>query len=374
MPSSEPAPIREMTRPPPGDLPALLRHQGAQCGVGGSAIYERLLLAAAADVEEGGPCLDVLRGHERDPWGSALALRFLGGVHRLVLDGGAPALAAYYPSAGGSVEAGDPWLTFRATVADNVDLLRERLAYGVQTNEVGRAAALAPGFLTVAVETGLPLRMLEVGTSAALNLRWDRFHYQDGDAAWGDPESLVRLESVWTGTPRPWSLSSAPPSETAVVERAGCDPSPIDPTDDDGRQKLRSFVWPEQLHRLALLDAAITIARDAPATIDVAPAATWLGERLAEPAEGCATVVYHSIVMQYMNKAARAEVAQAIADAGNRATTDAPVAWYRMEPGWIEGRADLTLTTWPGGNERLIGRTGYHGVPVEWAGPNGIRR
>jgi hypothetical protein len=63
--------------------------------VGGSAIYERLLRAAAADVEEGGPCLDVLRGHERDPFGSALALRFMGGVHRLVLDGGAPALAAH---------------------------------------------------------------------------------------------------------------------------------------------------------------------------------------------------------------------------------------------------------------------------------------
>jgi hypothetical protein len=160
----------------------------------------------------------------------------------------------------------------------------------------------------------------------------------------------------------------------AVVERAGCDLNPIDPTDDAGRQKLRSFIWPEQLHRLALLDAAISIARDAPATIEVAPAATWLAERLAEPAEGCATVVYHSIVMQYMNKTARAAVAQAIADAGNRATKAAPVAWYRMEPGWVEGRADLTLTTWPGGNERLIGRTGYHGVPVEWAGPNGIRR
>jgi hypothetical protein len=337
-------------------------------------MYERLLLAAAADVEEGGPCLDVLRGHERDPFGSALALRFMGGVHRLVLDGGAPALAAYYPSAGGSLEAGDPWLSFRQTVADNVELLRECLGYGVQTNEVGRAAALAPGFLTVAVETGLPLRMLEVGTSAALNLRWDRFRYEDGDTAWGDAGSPVRLGSVWTGTARPWSLPGAPASETAVVERAGCDPSPIDPTDEEGRQKLRSFVWPEQLHRLAMLDAAIAIARDAPASVDIAPAATWLVDRLADPVPGCATVVYHSIVMQYMNKAARAAVAQAVADAGNRASKDAPVAWYRMEPGWVEGRADLTLTTWPGGNERLIGRTGYHGVPVEWAGPNGIRR
>ena len=182
--------------------------------MGGSAIYERLLLAAAADVEEGGPCLDVLRGHERDPFGTALALRFMGGVHRLVLDGGAPALAAYYPSAGGSVEAGDPWLTFRQTVADNVELLRERLALR-RADERGRARGRArTGFLTVAVETGLPLRMLEVGTSAALNLRWDRFHYEDGDTAWGDAGSPVRLGSVWTGTARPWSLPGAPASES----------------------------------------------------------------------------------------------------------------------------------------------------------------
>ena len=84
--------------------------------------------------------------------------------------------------------------------------------------------------------------------------------------------------------------------------------------------------------------------------------------------------MYHSIVMQYMNKANRAAVAQAIADAGNRATPDAPVAWLRMEPGWVEGRANVTLTTWPGGRERLIALTGFHGMPVEWSGPNGLRR
>ena len=52
----------------------------------------------------------------------------------------------------------------------------------------------------------------------------------------------------------------------------------------------------------------------------------------------------------------------------------APLAWLRMEPGWVEGRADVTLTTWPGGRERLIALTGFHGVPVEWSGPNGLRR
>ena len=354
------------------DFPTLLRFQSDQCAVNGSMLYARLLAAAADDAEAGGPCAEVLRGHEKDPLGTALVLRFMGGVHRLALEGDAPDLAAFYPSAGGSIEAGDPWPAFIDTVARNVELLRERLGDGVQTNEVGRAAVLAPCFLTVAIETGHPLRVLEVGSSGGLNLRWDRFRYRDEADTWGDEGSPMLLEDRWSGNPRPWR--DAPSYEGLVIERAGCDPNPIDPTDEVGRQKLRSFVWPDQVARFALLDAAITVARANPATIDREDAVPWLEHALAAPAEGVSTVVFHSIVMQYMNKAKRAAVAQAIADAGNRATPDAPVAWLRMEPGWVEGRADVTLTTWPGGRERLIALTGYHGSPVEWSGPNGLRR
>jgi hypothetical protein len=102
MPSSDPAAARDIPRPPLNDLPGLLRFQSEQCAVSGSPLYGNLLDHAAVDVEEQGPCLAVLRGHERDPAGTALALRFMGGVHRMVLEGNAPDLAAHYPSAGGS--------------------------------------------------------------------------------------------------------------------------------------------------------------------------------------------------------------------------------------------------------------------------------
>ena len=51
-----------------------------------------------------------------------------------------------------------------------------------QTNEVRRSACLIGGFLTIARESGLPLRCFEVGASAGLNQLWDRFHYRLGDA------------------------------------------------------------------------------------------------------------------------------------------------------------------------------------------------
>jgi len=84
---------------------------------------------------------------------------------------------------------------------------------------------------------------------------------------------------------------------------------------------------------------------------------------LAEPAPGTATVIYHSLVMQYLDEGERAEFHRQIEAAGGRATTDAPLAWLRME---LAGdHTDLLLTTWPGGEERHLAHASYHGTPVE---------
>jgi hypothetical protein len=36
-----------------------------------------------------------------------------------------------------------------------------------------------------------------------------------------------------------------------------------------------------------------------------------------------------------------------------------------MEPADLR-MADLQLTVWPSGDERVLARVGYHGDPVEW--------
>jgi hypothetical protein len=60
------------------------------------------------------------------------------------------------------------------------------MSHEPQTNEVRRSAVLLPGFLTIAAETGLPLRILELGASAGLNQLWDRRHYRLGEIGeWG---------------------------------------------------------------------------------------------------------------------------------------------------------------------------------------------
>jgi hypothetical protein len=81
-----------------------------------------------------------------------------------------------------------------------------------------------------------------------------------------------------------------------------------------------------------------------------------------------ATVVFHSIVWQYVEAPERERIHAALEEAGARSTPGAPLAWLRMEPAagrHADGpRVDLRL--WPGGTDRLVARAGYHGRPVRW--------
>jgi hypothetical protein len=315
-----------------------------------------LLGLASQEVVEGEVVFAILRGHEDDPGPSALALRLMGAVHRLVLSGDAPELAAHYPSVGG--EPSNPWPAFVETIADHADELRERVDHPVQTNEPSRCAALLGGFLEVVRVTGQPLRLLEVGASAGLNLRFDRYRYVFGARTWGPTDSPVTL--------RPDVVGEPPLDEVAAVaSRDGCDARPIDPTTEEGRLTLTSYVWPDQSERLARLRAACGAAAQVQASVVRARAAEWVRDQLDAPARDVATVVFHSIVMQYLDRGERGDFEAALREAGAYSTTAQPLAWLRMEPA-DPNDTEVRLTLWPGGEERVLAYAGYHGDPVRW--------
>lgn len=337
----------------------LVAFQADQCAAAGSPLYERILRGVLADVRsDGGIVREVVAGHEQDQFGSALVLRMLGAVHRIVLDGRAPELAASYPSVGGDAAAGDPAATFLTTLRQHKDEVARRLDDGLQTNEVGRASVLVAGFATVADRTGLPLRILEMGASAGLNLRWDAYAYEHPGGVAGDPDSPLRFADVWE--------SAAPPlpERFDVAERRGCDPAPIDPATEEGRQRLRSFVWPDQLERSRRLEAALAVAARVPAVVERADGPDWVAERVAEAPAGVATVVVHSIVLQYLPRERRGAFRDAMAAAGRRASEAAPLAWLRFEPGGDV--AELRLALWPEGRDELLATSGFHGAPARW--------
>ena len=333
-----------------------LRWQAEACRMIGSPLYAALLEQAAVDVEARGPVWEVLRGHEGDPRFSVLGLRLLGTVNRMVIDGREPELVAAYEIR----DASRAWRALREAIERNAAELRSLVDLPVQTNEVGRCNALLFGFLTVAAETGMPLRLLEVGASAGLNLRWDRFAYKADGFSWGPADSPLQLEFELEGK------APALPDAVEIAERRGCDANPVDASTPEGRLTLLSYVWPDQPERIARMRAALAVAEEVAVTVERETASAWTKRVLAEPAAGRATVLYHSIVSQYLSDEERDAFFGHVRAAGERASTDAPLAWLRMEP--VDDRADLELTTWPGGETHRLARVGYHGSPVELIG------
>lgn len=333
-----------------------IRLQARACESLGSPLYSHLLQRIAVDLEEGGPSREILQGHEFDAGGSALALRLMGAVNRLVITGEEPALDRIYRDAERKEEAA--WTEFRSVLARHPDRLRRFVDRPVQTNEVGRCAALLPGFLAVAADTGLPLRLLEVGASAGLNLNWDRYRYISGSTSWGPPESPLVIPFELDG-----DAFFPAVHRVEIAERRGCDAAPIDSTDREGRVDLLAYVWPDQTARIKRLRAGVEIASEQPVGVDRAGAAAWVQRMLRDAAPHRATVVFHSIVEQYLGAEELTSFHRTVREAGERATQVAPLAWLRMEP---DGdRAAVWLTLWPGGEDRLLAHAGYHGTPVD---------
>jgi hypothetical protein len=353
--------------------------QAAFCTDLGSPFTARLCTLAAERLRPGGAVADRLLGWPGDPSsrGDALPLRLAGALHGLVLERRDPGLAAVYPPNHAGVSDDGLWQAVQAAFAAHAGYVLERLAGPPQTNEVQRSAALAPGFLTVAALTGLPLALTELGASAGLNLIWDRFAYRFGPTAWGDPASPVAIAPDWRG-------SGPPATSVRVLEQPGCDRAPVDVADPAARLRLLSYVWADQAERVARLHAAMALADSAGVTVARADAGDFLTERLAMPRPGAVHVVYHSIIWPYLGPAGQARCRDAIEAAGARATHAAPIAWLRLEgdgltaPGRHPREGDgaargagLALTLWPGGHELTIAHADFHGRWVEWAGWEG---
>jgi len=340
---------------------AHLEFQALACAALGSRLYADLLNRAVEDLRAGGPTAAVLDGHFEDPGRSALALRMLGGVHALVLSGQAPELAGFYPSAGGTADPGEgarrAWPVFRRVLDEQGDQVRAWLGHPPQTNEVGRGAALAGALCHLVAEAGLPIRLVEIGASAGLNLRADKFQITGDGVSYGPDDSPVRLTDGWRGNP--------PPTATLdVISRTGGDLAPVDPVSPDGRLRLSAFVWADQVERLTRLRGACDLAAQVPVELRPESAAETIAATSLKP--GTWTVLWHSIMWQYLTIAQQIELNEAIAHLGASATPEARFAHVYLE--LISGTADtpVELVTRPGEIKRQLGTAPPHGIPVTW--------
>lgn len=334
-----------------------LRRQGPACAELGSPMYAEVCELLADDLAAGGPTSVVLAGHEDDPGPSALALRLLGSVHRLVLERRAGALAAYYPSVGGTWEAEGGWRALRDLLATEPDAVREWLDRPPQTNEVGRAAALMAGLL--ALPWSHPVRLFEIGSSGGLNLLADRFRYVSATGSVGPADSPVVLEPAWTGA----VPTGEPPR---IVERVGSDVMPVDVRTTSGRLTLTAYVWPDQTHRLERLRGAFALADRTPTVVRREGAGDLVAGMTT--AEGATTVLWHSVMWQYLGRDEQDRVRADLDALGARATASAPFAHVYLEPTrrTPDGEHEflLCLETWPTGERQVLGTSVAHGLPT----------
>lgn len=326
------------------ELTDAFRTQAVACGSLGSPMYAELLDRMAAELSSGVPSVlsEVLAGHESDPGPSALALRLAGSLHRLVLAGQAPALAAFYPSVGGTWDLAAAWPVVVSTVAEHHEAVHTLLGQPPQTNEVGRSAALVGALRRL--DARLPVRLFELGASGGLNLLADHYDFS-GDAA--------------TGVGQP----------PTIVERLGCDVAPVDAATDQGALTLTSYCWPDQAARLERLRAALALAREHPVEVRRQDAASFVEG--IELAPGHLAVVWHSVMWQYVPHDQQERITARLGALGAAATTDAPLAHVYAEPLRRTPESEheflICVEQWPGdGVRRVVGTMAPHGLPTTW--------
>ncbi|MGN6867465.1 MAG: DUF2332 domain-containing protein [Solirubrobacteraceae bacterium] len=333
------------------------RHADMLVRSGRSPLYIELMRAAADNIERGGEVARLFEGIDAPP-GAVPQLRLTAALHYLVLSGQAPELAAFYPSAGGERPPTEVWPVVLATIGEHFDQIKHRLRRTVQTNEPGRSAVLFAGLLWLTERHRRPIRLLEVGASAGLNLLADRYTYVVGALELGDPASPLRFVDPWV--PPPVADLADVASNLRIVARAGCDVAPLDPSRPDDQLTLLSYIWPDELHRIDRMRGALSVAARDPVPVAKRLGSEWLPETLASAEDGELVVVWHSVMRQYVAPGEWAAIMGALA--GRR-----DVVRLSMEPALDHtAQMQLTVDDPAGAPTRRLGVCDDHGLPIRW--------
>jgi hypothetical protein len=243
--------------------------------------------------------------------------------------------------------------------------VRDWMTRAPQTNEVGRSNLLIAGLLHTTATAPLPVRLFELGSSGGLNLRPERFRYTAGDYAWGPADSPVVLADAWRdGVPGWLAAAAAERPAVEVVERRGCDIEPLDPLSAAGSLALRAYVWPDQAARRVRLEGALELAAQAPATVEAAGAGDFLAGVELKP--GTLTVVWHSVMRQYVPKPEWARVEAELDRLAAASAPEAAFAHVSFEPERVgEGfRFQLTVRQGADRERTVLAQASGHGVPA----------
>lgn len=220
-------------------------------------------------------------------------------VHDVLLRERDNALAAWYPNITQEPRTDDPALEFVHFCRSHADEVRAiTTTRSTQTNEIGRCTFFLPALHRVAAEVG-DLSLLDVGSSAGLNLLIDQYDYRY------EPGGELRIGSgvlLEAGTRGPVPVPRVPPP---IISRLGLDRSPIDVRDAAEARWLEACVWPDQAHRFERLEGAIEIACRRPPPLLTGDAVDDLAVAIDRLDQHGHPVVINSWVLNYLSQQRR---------------------------------------------------------------------
>lgn len=316
-----------------------------------SKLYEYLSIKIAQDEE-----LLELCKNARD--GQPVPNLFLGAVHYLLLKGNEHSLKEYYPSMTNNPrnieDAFDHFKDFCHMYRDEIiPILKNKL---VQTNEVRRCAYLYPLFCYIHNIGLTPLSLIEIGTSAGLQLLWDKYSYSYGTGdICGDKHSAVHIKSEIIGNNPGFAVNSPP-----VTTKVGLDLHINDLNNGEDYLWLKSLIWPEHNERLEMFENAAKCLKENPVKLIEGDGITLLTDVVEDLPKDTTICIFHTHVANQIPEASKHELINTIKRIGKRRDV-----FHLYNNMWDR---KLHLDYFLNGKEysQTIGETDGHGRWFQW--------
>ena len=246
-----------------------------------------------------------------------------------------------------------------------------------QTNEVGRSALLLPALHVVAQSVGdTALALVEVGASAGLNLRLDRYGFAYTGREVLQPEAALVLQC---DTDRSEEALPDDLKVPAIEFRTGLDLNPLDLDKDVDVRWLLALIWPDEIVRFQRMKDAIAAGRSVPVTLHQADAIDGLAALVASVSPNLHPVVLTTWVLAYLEPERRTAFVAEMERLGN----ERDLSWIAIEhptyapellwPQGITGSAaslgnPLLLHSWRNGSRtsQWLATAHGHGHWLNW--------
>ncbi|TFE23066.1 DUF2332 domain-containing protein [Cohnella luojiensis] len=239
----------------------------------------------------------------------------LGAVHYLLLGGIEHELAEYYASIVGEPRPSSAAINYfrdfcKQYENEIIRILENKL---VQTNEVRRCSYLYPSFCYIHKISQKPLALIEIGTSAGLQLLWDKYSYSyKSNKKYGNEQSALEITAEIRGDNIPFLLEHSPP----VTSRIGVDLHINDLNDPEDFLWLKALIWPEHKERISYFEKAALCLEKQPLELVEEDGVSLLPNIASKITKDSTICVFHTHVANQIPHEAKIKLSEHIQNLG----------------------------------------------------------